>query len=1040
MSDTTKDPATDTPRRGALRGVRIAGLLLVPALAAAVSAQPGGSGREVAEVSEKVPLRRAAVEKLVGGTWTPQGPGPTTGGQVENVFPDNEVVGAIHTAAAHPTNPNILYVGAVNGGIWKTTNATATSPSWVRQTDAQASLSIGALEFDPFDGSRQTLVAGIGQFSSYAFFGGERTGLLRTTNGGLTWTPIDGGGTLTGLNVSGVAPRGTTIVVAVNSGLGGIWRSTNTGASFSLVSGAAGTGLPPGVTHDLVGDPLNAGRLFTGVANNGIYRSDNTGATWTKVSDAALDTELAGLPTNVELAVGRHNNVYVAIARSRRLSAVFRSGDGGGTWTEMDLPETPEGGIHIGRQASRHMSIAADPTNSNIVYVGGDRQPDPFPNSIGALDFSGRLFRGDASQPAGSQWVHLTHSSGLGAPGGGTASSSSPHADSREMVFDAAGNLIETDDGGIYKRTFPRNDFGDWFSLNGDIQTTEFHDSSFDTNADVVIGGAQDTGTPVQDLPDQPSWFSLSTADGGDVAAVTTAPGTSVRYSSLQFLGAFRRTTWDGANNLLSIGFPPLTPIGGSPSPQGQFTTPIEVNPVDPQRLAIGADNGVFESLDQGDTVRLISTIRVNDLGRDPLAYGAGSNPDVIYAGFFTDVYVRIAAHPAPLAESTSFPGSTDVVDIAIDPADPSAAYVATVNAVYQTLDAGASWTDVTGNLFVQARQPLRSLAYLSGAGDALAVGSNDGVFIAFASDGFSVWDRLGSGLPTVPVFDLDFDAEDNVLVAGTLGRGSWKLTEVLEQDGEPPVAEFTVVCTLLSCDFDGSLSTDNVGIESYIWDFGDGSPLGSGVTTTHLYAAPGKYTVTLTVIDFAGNPDSDVDEAIADAAPPVPVIDLICNGLTCDFDGSGSTDDTEIVSYEWDFGDGSPPVQGIDVTHTYASPGVYTVTLTVIDCAGKSASASATVDLDEPPVACFEATCSNLTCTFDASCSTDDLGIESFSWDFGDGATDTGQVATHPYFHDGVFTVTLTVTDTMEQTDSVTADVTVVDEEAFIILHVLCP
>ncbi|HSX59261.1 MAG TPA: hypothetical protein VLF18_03575, partial [Tahibacter sp.] len=79
-----------------------------------------------------------------GGVWTPLGPSPTQSAQVD-VPPDDEVSGAVHAIAAHPTNADILYIGAANGGIWKTTNATAARPTWTPQTDDLTSQSIGAL-------------------------------------------------------------------------------------------------------------------------------------------------------------------------------------------------------------------------------------------------------------------------------------------------------------------------------------------------------------------------------------------------------------------------------------------------------------------------------------------------------------------------------------------------------------------------------------------------------------------------------------------------------------------------------------------------------------------------------------------------------------------------------------------------------------------------------------------------------------------------------------------------------------------------------
>src|SRR5262245_2028431 len=96
----------------------------------------------------------------LGGRWQPIGPAPKRNMRSKGETPEDEVGGAVHTVAAHPTDANILYAGAVNGGIWKTTNATAVRPTWMQQTESQLSLSIGALEFDPTDATRQTLVAG----------------------------------------------------------------------------------------------------------------------------------------------------------------------------------------------------------------------------------------------------------------------------------------------------------------------------------------------------------------------------------------------------------------------------------------------------------------------------------------------------------------------------------------------------------------------------------------------------------------------------------------------------------------------------------------------------------------------------------------------------------------------------------------------------------------------------------------------------------------------------------------------------------------
>ncbi|HUI28921.1 MAG TPA: VWA domain-containing protein [Candidatus Acidoferrales bacterium] len=701
-------------------------------------------------------------------TWTRRGPGPITHGQVSTL--DGEVEGAINALAPHPTDANILYVGAVNGGIWKTTNATSASPNWTPQTDMARSASIGALEFDPTDATNSTLVAGFGAYSSFGD-NGPLTGLLRTTDGGANWIPIDGGGVLDGFSISGVVPRGSTIVISVVYVLTsyqkwGIWRSTDLGVTWTQISGSAGTGLPAGGSYDLISNPTNSAQLYTNAGVNGLYRSTDNGATWTKVSSGALDDSIR-TACNIEMAMGVNNNIYAAIVSGNtdQLSAVFRSGDGGTTWTLMDLPSSSGMGTHPGHQGFLHLSIAADPNNANIVYVGGDYGP---------------RFRGDASNAAGSQFVPYTDSQNGQS---GTLHNTAPHADSRDLRFAANGDLLEVDDGGIYRRTNPQTSNGDWSSMNGDIQVTEFHSTAWDANSKIIIGGTQDNDTPEQTSPASTLWSNVDYGDGGVVAVDDrTTPGQSIRYVSSQYLGGLQRRTYDATNTKINVEYPQLTVLNGGPALSPQFYTPLQLNAVDPSRMIISGYNGIYESDDQGETISMIKAISANDDGLETICYGAQSNPDLLYVGSGSQVYVRKSPRPDTLVASPTYPGGY-VRGIKMDPNNPDTAFVvadqglwSANRGVYQTTDTGATWTTITGNLLTFNPGTLRSIAFVPNtASGSIAVGTDVGVYIADGPS-FNTWSRLGEDLPTAPVQRLDYIEQDHLLLAGTLGRGAWTL------------------------------------------------------------------------------------------------------------------------------------------------------------------------------------------------------------------------------------------------------------------------
>jgi len=249
-----------------------------------------------------------------------------------------------------------------------------------------------------------------------------------------------------------------------------------------------------------------------------------------------------------------------------------------------------------------------------------------------------------------------------------------------------------------------------------------------------------------------------------------------------------------------------------------------------------------------------------------------------------------------------------------------------------------------------------------------------------------------------------------------------------------------------VAVNFDGTGSSDPDGtIVAYDWDFGDGNT-GTGVAPSHAYAANGSYTVTLTVTDDVGVSDTAMTTAdISDVPQQPPVSDPNgpysgTVGVALTFDGTGSSDpDGTIVTYEWDFGDGSTGT-GVSPSYSYSAAGNYTVSLTVTDDSGLSDTAASTADIaagPQPPVSDPNGPYSGtvgVALAFDGSGSSDPDGtIVTYEWDFGDGSTGTGVSPTHSYGSVGSFTVTLTVTDDsgLSDTATSTADISDVPQQA---------
>ncbi len=251
------------------------------------------------------------------------------------------------------------------------------------------------------------------------------------------------------------------------------------------------------------------------------------------------------------------------------------------------------------------------------------------------------------------------------------------------------------------------------------------------------------------------------------------------------------------------------------------------------------------------------------------------------------------------------------------------------------------------------------------------------------------------------------------------------------------PVASFTSSpphpLASTSVSFDGSGSTDTGGtLSSYTWDFGDGTN-GSGPTTNHTYSAPGNYSVTLTVSD--GTNSANITHTVSvhgapaaafSAAPAHPTA-----GSATSFNGGASSESNgTIASYGWTFGDGASGT-GVAPSHVYSKAGSYSVSLTVTDGFGGTASTSKTVVVSGVPTAKLTVQTAHPvvggTTAFSGASSTD-IGstITSYKWTFGDGSSGSGASVSHKYTKAGKFNVTLTVTDASGAAAAVGTTVTI--------------
>jgi hypothetical protein len=374
--------------------------------------------------------------------------------------------GQVNSIAVHPGDFNIIYVGASEGGIWKSTDG---GSSWSPLTDLQlirfviagdgriirrGTLDIGSIALDPQN--PQIVYAGTGNVNNAIGSPSNGLGVFRSTDGGTTWRPL--GEDLSNIDNKTMANSRVNrigIFVLNQDSPSFVFAATNNGI-FRFIDDGSDTwkllsqGLPTtGEVIDLVlsSHPHNF-KIFAAIPNNGVYRSTSyIGESWQKLSSGLPSGETIG---RISLAFYQQNIVYCGLeslmpdqARYR----LFKSINGGNDWAEILSEQIP-----MENQLNFNNKISVSPSNPNIIYLGQTN-----------------LWR---SVDGGYSWQPITNCYGVS---NSHCSGSNLHVDFHEIIFAPKGSFVPDasrvevifvgNDGGITKGTIDNRNFVTWSSI-----------------------------------------------------------------------------------------------------------------------------------------------------------------------------------------------------------------------------------------------------------------------------------------------------------------------------------------------------------------------------------------------------------------------------------------------------------------------------------------------------------------------------------------------------------------------------------------------
>jgi photosystem II stability/assembly factor-like uncharacterized protein len=711
---------------------------------------------------------RSSLSMAAGNVWQSVGPHPISGEALGQYGIDS--TGRATAVLIHPQNPDIVYVGAAQGGVWKTTNGGAT---WTPLTDDQPTLAVGTMAFDL--SNPNVIYVGTGEPSS----GGDTyygAGVLKTTDGGVTWTQL-GEDTFAGMGIASVVADPTnpnTLYVAASSNVigdkplqasPGLYKSTDGGASWNLLIKLCteeGWCTSPSA---LVMDPHNHDVLYAGIDLVGIIKSTDGGMTWAK--KFGLESPFNRIEVAISPSDGSvlYAGVELIIENKGTHGTLFKSTDGGDTWSFLNTLAVS----YCGDQCAYDNVIAVHPVDPDVAMAGGQAV-----YSEGVPGVDGTIF---VTRDGGLTWS--------GNPG--TSENTTLHPDLHAIAFALSNpNIVWIgNDGGVYRST----DGGTtWQHRNTNLATLQFQSGALHpTDPDIIFGGMQDNAK-TKTMDGGATWSGLDSGDGGFAAIDPFSPNYwyGTRFSLSGVAMQFQRNDLGGSAPMDDW---PIKSNGIDINDRVLFYAPLAVDPNIPGRVYWGTHR-MYRSDDRGENWSAISP----DLTKNQDRFSAISrfallpgNSNVILVGtadgnvqYTTDGganWLNVTKPPLP-NRYVSAVAIQDAQTMYVTYHGFNANTATTPGHVFKTTNGGQTWADVshTGQVNGMPDLPVLAMALDRDAAGTLYLGTDMGVYRS--TDGGNSWSPFNQGLPLVAVYGLDLRSyqDSKYLIAATHGRSIWKI------------------------------------------------------------------------------------------------------------------------------------------------------------------------------------------------------------------------------------------------------------------------